>query len=93
MNRIKWIPLLFFEFDLLDLKDSEIIELEKFKKDKFDLENIFSTASELKYTSKIKSLLTEIWEEPNEEFVSFVLAHVYEGRKTKKYSQPIFSNR
>lgn len=73
----------FFDFNLLDLKDSEIIELEKFKKDKFDLENIFSTASELKYTSKIKSLLTEIWDEPNEEFISFILAHVYEGRKTK----------
>ncbi|GGP12521.1 type I restriction endonuclease [Oceanobacillus neutriphilus] len=73
----------FFDFNLLDLKDSEIIELEKFKKDEFDLENIFSTASELKYTSKIKSLLTEIWDEPNEEFISFILAHVYEGRKTK----------
>ncbi|WP_152656326.1 type I restriction endonuclease [Oceanobacillus sp. CFH 90083] len=73
----------FFEFNLLDLKDSEIVELEKFKKDKFDLENIFSTASELKYTSKIKSLLTEIWDDPNDEFISFILAHVYEGRKTK----------
>lgn len=73
----------FFEFNLLDLKESQVTELDKFNKERFDLDNIFSSASELKYTNKIKSLLSEIWEEPNEDFVTFILNNVYEGRKTK----------
>ncbi|TCT23350.1 hypothetical protein EDD68_10764 [Melghiribacillus thermohalophilus] len=73
----------FFEFNLLDLKDSHLQELAKFKKDSFDLEKIFNTASELKYTSKIKSLFYEFWENPSEDFVAFVLANVYPGRRTR----------
>ncbi|WP_407272161.1 type I restriction endonuclease [Radiobacillus sp. PE A8.2] len=73
----------FFEFDLLDLKDSSINELAKFKKDSFDLENIFSTASDLKYTNKVKTFLSDVWDEPTEEFITFILNNVYEGRKTK----------
>ena len=47
----------FFEFNLLDLKESTLTELAKFRKNSFDLENIFTTASELKYLNKIKKFL------------------------------------
>ncbi|GAA0492652.1 type I restriction endonuclease [Salinibacillus aidingensis] len=73
----------FFEFNILDFKDGQVTELAKFKKDSFDLENIFSTASDLKYTNKIKSFLYEIWEEPTEDFITYILNNVYDGRKTK----------
>ncbi|MCP3026647.1 type I restriction endonuclease [Halobacillus sp. A5] len=73
----------FFTFDLLDLKDSNLSELSKFRKDSFDLAKIFNTASELKYTGKIKELLYDLWEEPTEDFIHYILNNIYEGRKTK----------
>ncbi|SET32580.1 hypothetical protein SAMN05421676_10447 [Salinibacillus kushneri] len=73
----------FFEFNILDIKDSHVNELAKFKKESFDLENIFNTASELKYTNNIKAFLYEIWDDPTEDFVTYILDHVYQGRKTK----------
>jgi len=73
----------FFEFNLLELKDSAIQELSKFRKDSFDLEKIFNTASELKYLGKIKSFLNQQSEIPSEEFVKFLVSQVYDGIKTK----------
>ncbi|MCM3124656.1 type I restriction endonuclease [Mesobacillus sp. AQ2] len=73
----------FFEFNILDLKDSALIELAKFKKNSFDLENIFTTASELKYLNKLKGYLNDQVETPTEEFVKFMISQIYEGVKTK----------
>lgn len=73
----------FFEFDLLELKDSTIRELYKFRKENFDLDKIFSTASDLKYLNKIKCILHEIIDNPSEDFVRFITNIVYEGTKTK----------
>ncbi|WP_371069388.1 type I restriction endonuclease [Sediminibacillus sp. JSM 1682029] len=76
-------PTPFFTFELLDIRDSTLTELSKFKKENFDVDKIFNTASELKYNGKIKELLNELWENPSEDFIHFVLNSVYEGRKTK----------
>ncbi len=73
----------FFEFNLLDLKDSAIQELSKFRKDSFDLDKIFNTASELKYLNKIKIFLNDQWELPSEDFVKFLVGQIYDGVKTK----------
>lgn len=73
----------FFEFNLLDLKESTLTELAKFCKNSFDLENIFTTASELKYLNKIKIFLNEQWENPSEDYVRFLISQIYDGVKTK----------
>lgn len=73
----------FFEFNLLDIKDNQIQELYKFKKESFDLDNIFSTASDLKYLNKTKEYLNLIWTNPPEDFISHVTSHIYDGKKTK----------
>ena len=73
----------FFEFNLLDLKESTLIELAKFCKNSFDLENIFTTASELKYLNRIKKFLNEQWENPSEDYVRFLISQIYDGVKTK----------
>lgn len=73
----------FFEFNILDLKEGALIELAKFKKTSFDLENIFTTASELKYLNKIKQFLNDQWENPSEEYVRFLITQIYDGVKTK----------
>lgn len=73
----------FFEINIIDLKDSTITELSKFRKNSFDLESIFTTASELKYLNKLKNFLNEQWDNPSEDFIRFLLSQIYDGIKTK----------
>jgi predicted type IV restriction endonuclease len=74
----------FFEFSINEIKDIEIDELKKFHKSYFDVENIFTTASELKYSSEIKNILTREFKEPSEPFVKFFISNVYDGKATAK---------
>jgi len=73
----------FFEVDLLRLEDSQIGQLAKFAKDRFDLDGILATASDLKYTGEIKKLLGQQMTEPAEELVRFFASRVYTGRLTQ----------
>lgn len=74
----------FFVFNLLELRDSDIFEMAKFRKNIFNVENVLTTASELKYTNEIKKFLNQQCEEPNDDFIKFILSDVYQGVKTKK---------
>lgn len=74
----------FLEINLEDLKDSQIPALKKFCKSEFDKDNIFSIASELKYTNLIKDLLKSELDNPSDDFARFVLTSTYEGLKTQK---------
>lgn len=74
----------FFEFNLFDIKDHQLVELSKFHKDKFNIESINTTAAELKYTNEIKRFLKNQWDAPSDEFVSYILSEVYSGKKTKQ---------
>lgn len=74
----------FFEFNLLDINDNEIIEIKKFCKENFDLNKILDTASELKYLNLIKRVLKEQFSNPSDEFVRYILScNVYEGTRTQ----------
>jgi hypothetical protein len=73
----------FFVFHLLELRENNIAELQKFRKNVFDIDNILNTASELRYTNDIKELLKKEIESPSDEFIVFFLSHIYEGRKTQ----------
>ncbi|WP_201317836.1 type I restriction endonuclease [Paenibacillus sp. EPM92] len=81
-NKMDTLP--FFEFNLLDVRDNQIAELYKFRKENFNIDSIFNTASELKYTNEIKQFLTKQWENPSDEFIAFILSEVYQGKKTKQ---------
>ncbi|GGE31337.1 endonuclease [Pullulanibacillus camelliae] len=74
----------FFTFNMLELRDSQVLEIAKFRKNDFNVEQVLTTASELKYTNEIKAFLTREWDEPSEEFIKFILNDVYQGMKTKK---------
>jgi predicted type IV restriction endonuclease len=74
----------FFEFSLTEIKEAEVDELKKFHKSYFDIESIFTTASELKYSSEIKALLSKEFKEPSEAFVKFFISHVYDGKAMPK---------
>ncbi len=63
--------------------DAAVAELKKFAKETFDLDNILSTASELKYTKGIKDVLFNEWKEPSDELVRLLAGRVYSGRMTQ----------
>lgn len=73
----------FLEFRMTRVSEELAAELKKFAKESFDLENILSTASELKYSKGIKRLLEEEWGNPSEDFVKLFSGRVYSGRFTQ----------
>ncbi len=74
----------FLEFNLLDYKTSQIEELKKFHKAYFDIENILSSANELKYTSELKNIINQEFANPSPEFVKLFAKQVYDGMITPK---------
>ncbi len=76
-------PKPFFEINMLDFTDAEVEGLRRFTKPFFNLDQILSTAKDLKYTREIKRILTNEWSDPSEEFVRFIAGQVYSGPRTK----------
>jgi hypothetical protein len=74
----------FLEFSMEQVNDQLAAELKKFKKENFDVEEIFSNASDLKYSKEIKELLSQELKAPSEEFVKYFASRVYPGRVTAK---------
>lgn len=74
----------FLEVDITDLKDSQIEELKKFHKSYFDVDNVLSSASELKYTGELKAIIANEFANPSAEFVKFFAKQVYDGMITAK---------
>jgi len=81
INRMDQRP--FLEFNIADIRDNQLVELAKFRKQSFDLDNILTTASDLKYSSEIKQFFTGQMENPSDEFVSLIINGIYPGRKTR----------
>lgn len=74
----------FLEVDLLDIKESLVPELKKFQKSSFDLTTIIASASELKYNNQIRQILARQLNDPDDEFIKYFLAQIYDGLKTAK---------
>lgn len=74
----------FLEINLLDLRSSHLDELKKFHKAYFDVDNILSSANELKYTSELKSIINKEFANPSPEFVKIFAKQVYDGAITAK---------
>jgi hypothetical protein len=73
----------FLEINLTDIKDYHIDELKKFHKSYFDINNILSSASELKYTNELKAVIKREFETPSPELVKLFTKQVYDGRITE----------
>jgi len=73
----------FFEFNLLDLNDKDIIEISKYTKGAFNVDEIYESASELRYLNKIKQLIISQSKKPSDAFVNYILGEMHTGRKTK----------
>ncbi|MDD4516590.1 type I restriction endonuclease [Massilibacteroides sp.] len=74
----------FLEVNLLNIKSNQIDEIKKFHKTYFDLDNILSSASELKYTGELKNVLNKEFNSPSPEFTKYLTKMVYPGTVTAK---------
>lgn len=74
----------FLEVNFSDLKNNLVEELKKFHKAYFDVENILSSANELKYTSELKAVLNKEFASPSVEFTKLLAKQVYTGAITSK---------
>lgn len=76
----------FLEFNMLDVQQQWVNELKRFTKSAFNLNAILTTASDLKYTKEIRRFMMEHLA-PSEDFVRFILSHVYSGVETPEVVQ------
>jgi len=74
----------FLVVNMLDLSENDIEQLKKFHKSYYDVDNILSTAQELKYTTEIRNLISTEFNSPTAEFVKFFTKPVYDGPVSQK---------
>jgi hypothetical protein len=76
----------FLTIDLMPaIRDSEIAELRKFKKEYFDAETISKGAIELKYSGELKRYFKQQFKEPEDEFTKFLMKKTsFQGTATKQ---------
>ncbi len=81
-NKMDEVP--FLKINMLDLKEVHIQELKKFHKSYFDLDNILSSASELKYMGELKAKIAEEFKNPSADFVKLLGKQIYSGVFSQK---------
>ncbi|MGO4382758.1 type I restriction endonuclease [Specibacter sp. RAF43] len=70
--------------DLNDVDETLIPELQKLTKADFDLDSVISAAEELKYVGQLKRAIGALFRNPEDDWVKFLTAKVYEGAFTQK---------
>lgn len=74
----------FFEFNIQDITDHHLIEIKKFAKSAFCLDDIINSASALKYKNAIIATLETELSNPSDAFVKFFISTTYNGKATKQ---------
>lgn len=74
----------FLEVNMLDLKDAQVEELKKFHKSYFNVSEILSSASELKYMGELRAVIGKEFTAPTPDFVRYFGKQVYDGVFTPK---------
>ncbi len=72
----------FLEVNMLDLNETVVSELKKLTKPAFNLDELMTTAGELKYTREVKKLLADQMDNPSDDFVKFFASKVFDGSLT-----------
>ena len=73
----------FLEINLLNLKDTQVSQLSKFKRDSLNINEILDSASLLKYNTLFKNYINLQYQNPTDDFVKLFLQPVYKGAKTQ----------
>ena len=74
----------FFEVNILELRESHIEKLREFSRDKYDVNTILNSATELKYVNALRALISSLAANPTDEYVRFLARQIYEGVVTAK---------
>lgn len=69
----------FLEINMMELNESAVAQLKKLTKPAFNIDELMTTAGELKYTREVTRLLREQMEAPSDEFVKFFASKIYNG--------------
>lgn len=77
----------FLEVDLSHISPFELVQLERFRKENFNIDRILNVVNTLKYEHDIKKCLNEELEVPSDEFVRAISKQVYDGVLTKNKVQ------
>ncbi|ALP91040.1 MULTISPECIES: type I restriction endonuclease [Clostridium] len=72
----------FLILNLLDLKDSDYENLSRLRKENFDKESLIDYAEELVYTSALNESLRNLFKNPSDEFIRFIIKDFSETRIT-----------
>lgn len=81
-NKMDSVP--FLEFNLFSFKKDELEELKRFQKDTFNLKSILSSASDLKYLTMIKNVISDQFNNPSDQLVKVLInKNIYSGAKTQ----------
>ncbi len=72
----------FIRIDITKLKDNEVEILSRFRKNEFTTDELVIYASELVYTSNINKKLKEIFENPTDEFIRYLIKDFSDTRIT-----------
>lgn len=73
----------FYEFNLLNLSDDDISEIQQLERERFDETKMFENASILKYSNIFKSQIEAELLSPSDDFVRYFLKSSYKGVKTQ----------
>ncbi|MBE6210150.1 MAG: restriction endonuclease [Rikenellaceae bacterium] len=74
----------FFEVNLLELRESHIEKLREFSREKYDVNTILNSATELKYVNALRTLINTLAGSPTDDYVRFLTKQVYDGSVTAK---------
>lgn len=73
----------FLEVDLLNLKESQITQLNNFRRELLNINEIMDSASLLKYNNIFKNYIEQQFANPSDDLVKLFLLPVYKGAKTQ----------
>lgn len=73
----------FFTFDLQNYDERQLIELSRFQKSEFQLDEILEAASNMKYVKAAAQYLQQQLIEPEDDFVKILARAIYDGNLTK----------
>lgn len=81
-NKMDTVP--FLEINLCNMRKESIEELKRFQKEAFSMKTILDSASDLKYLSMVKNVISEQFNAPSEQFVKAIInRNIYSGTKTQ----------
>ncbi len=69
----------FWEFNITEMSDAAVGELKKYNKNAFNVEQILTSANELKYSKEIRQILSSELNSPTEAFVRFFAKQIHAG--------------